>query len=494
MTKDPNPIKDNVTNDSSTPNSDKKESIPSTDATVPSFGLNRSSEKSTLFSPDSRFNNRKAKEGPKEIAPGSIINDRFELIALLGQGGMGVVYKALDKRKQEARDRNPYVAIKILGENFKQHPQAFIALQREARKSQDLAHPNIITVYDFDRDGDTVYMTMELLDGTPLDQTIRDNLRGVGAKKGFNIIRGIAQGLAYAHSKGIVHSDLKPSNIFLSRNDVVKVLDFGIARAVVSASTGEASSEGTQDQTVFDAGELGGLTPAYASPEMFLGATPHTSDDVFALGLVAYEVLIGEHPYQRKRSSDASEQQLKVKRIKGLKSTQWRAISGALELRRESRIQSAQEFLNKAEGLSAPLKLAMLSMTLAAAIVVAVVLLVPKTTGPEIAFNDLPEQQQQNISEALNNGNAALNYNDYNGALFHFNNAYELHPKNPDAVQGLEKVIDKFIDNLNIGRDPKKINEQLYQIDALLQYSSLAEHSVLLSTRDQLKQALVQQQ
>ena len=104
------------------------------------------------------------RDADKALADNEIIlNHRFVLKQTLGSGGMGTVYKAQDLRKVEARDNNPYVATKILNSDFKNHPDAFIALQREASRSHLLSHPNIVTVHDFDRDGNTIYMTMELL-------------------------------------------------------------------------------------------------------------------------------------------------------------------------------------------------------------------------------------------------------------------------------------------------------------------------------------------
>ena len=147
------------------------------------------------------------RHGP--LQPGSVIKQRFVLESMLGKGGMGLVFGAIDRRKQEARDPNPYVALKVLNADFQRHPQSFMALQREARKAQTLAHPNVVTVFDFDRDGDDVYMTMELLTGRTLESIVRDARgKGNGAEVSLPIIRGIAEGLAYAHRKGIVHSDL----------------------------------------------------------------------------------------------------------------------------------------------------------------------------------------------------------------------------------------------------------------------------------------------
>jgi serine/threonine protein kinase len=111
------------------------------------------------------------------------------------------------------------VAIKVLNEDFRRHPDSMMALQREARRAQTLAHPNIITVYDFDRDGDTVFMAMELLSGSPLDVAIRNNRErgGLPTQEALHIIKQLASGLAYAHANNIVHSDFKPSNAFLTK-------------------------------------------------------------------------------------------------------------------------------------------------------------------------------------------------------------------------------------------------------------------------------------
>ncbi|WP_370981203.1 protein kinase [Agaribacterium sp. ZY112] len=278
-------------------------------------------------------------------AGNKVIKGRFELVSLLGVGGMGAVYKALDRRKVEASDSDPYVAVKLLNDDFRQHPDAFISLQRESRKSQTLAHPNIVTAHDFDRDNDMVFMTMEFLEGAPLDALLREYPHGLENEEAMTILKGISNALIYAHSHNIVHSDFKPGNIFVTEGKSgegkgAKVFDFGIARAV---SEGNAAHSGGE-KTVFDAGTLGALTPAYASYEMLKGKEPSPSDDLFALACVAYELFCGSHPYGKVPADQAFDKKLKPKRLKGLSRRQWKALSKALELKREQRTETIEEF------------------------------------------------------------------------------------------------------------------------------------------------------
>lgn len=281
----------------------------------------------------------------KPRAQRQILKDRFMLEKVLGVGGMGVVYKARDRLKVEAQDRDPYIAIKVLSEEFKSHPEAFISLQRESRKSQRIAHPNTVKVYDFDRDGDTVFMTMEYMDGKPLDQLIRQyKVTGLPRDDAWVIIDGMSSALIHAHAENIVHSDFKPGNVFIIGNDMAKIFDFGIARAVASV---DSLGKSIGDKTVFDAGNLGALTPAYASLEMLEGKKPDFRDDVYALGCVAYETLTGDHPYDKVPANEAYKRGLKPKKIQGIKKHQWRAIEKSLELKRENRSSSVEQFYNE---------------------------------------------------------------------------------------------------------------------------------------------------
>jgi eukaryotic-like serine/threonine-protein kinase len=275
---------------------------------------------------------------------GDTLNGRFVLEECIGFGGMGTVYKALDLRKLEASDRKPYIAIKVLNVQFQGHPKSLIALQREARKAQSLAHPNIVSVYDFDRDGSMVYLTMEYLTGKPLSQVLRaPGFRGMPYPEAMRIVTGMGKALAYAHERGFVHCDFKPANVILTDSGVVKVIDFGIARVFQKA-------EEDADVTVFDPGSLGALTPAYASPEMLENREPDPRDDIYALGCISYELLTGRHPFNRMSATQARDGGVRVQRPPGLGHRPWRAIKCALAFERNARTPTVNRFLDEIGG------------------------------------------------------------------------------------------------------------------------------------------------
>jgi serine/threonine protein kinase len=275
---------------------------------------------------------------------GDTLNGRFVLEECIGFGGMGTVYKALDLRKLEAADRMPYIAIKVLNVQFRGHPKSLIALQREARKAQALAHPNIVAVYDFDRDGSMVYLTMEYLAGRPLSRVLRaPDFKGMAYLDAMHIVKGMGAALSYAHEHGFVHCDFKPANTILTDSGVVKVIDFGIARVFQKA-------EADADATVFDPGSLGALTPAYASPEMLEHREPDPRDDIYALACITYELLTGHHPYDRLPANQARNAAIKLAQPTTLTSKQWRGLKAALSLERETRTPTVAQLLKELGG------------------------------------------------------------------------------------------------------------------------------------------------
>jgi serine/threonine protein kinase len=277
------------------------------------------------------------------VTVGSLLKGRFYLEREIGRGGMGVVFKARDERKVEARDRDPYVAVKVLNDEFRRHPDSLISLQRESRRSQQLAHDNIVRVYDFDKDRTIVFMTMEYVDGSDLKQVIRERaFNGLPLAEARPLIEGMARALTRAHAAGVVHSDFKPANVMVTREGVPKVFDFGIARA------GKHMGDAVGEQTVFDAGTLGALTPAYASLEMIQGKDPVPSDDVYALGCVTFELLTGKHPYDKASAEVAMREGRKPPPVKGLTKHQYKVLCASVAFTGAQRLKSANELV---EGL-----------------------------------------------------------------------------------------------------------------------------------------------
>ena len=258
-----------------------------------------------------------------------VLKQRFVLEDKIGSGGMGTVFRAKDLRKVEARDSQPHVAVKVLNNDFRRHPEAFIALEREASKSQSLRHNNIVSIFDFDKDGDVPFITMELLEGEELADRLRAYPNGLPADLAWSVIHDMVAGLGHAHAEGVVHADFKPGNVFVTHEGATKVLDFGIARAVRSNHAGE--------DTNFDPARLAALTPAYASREMLNGDNPEPRDDLYSLGVVMYMVLSGRHPFGRLPATDAANEGLKPERPKGVSWRQWRVIQQCLSFNRQGR-------------------------------------------------------------------------------------------------------------------------------------------------------------
>ena len=296
------------------------------------------------------------------LQSGDTLKQRFILDGIIGKGGMGTVFRARDLRKVEAQDRDPYVAIKILNENFRQHPDSLKQLQREARKAQKLSHPNIVSVYDFDRDGDNIFIVMELLEGNPLDKIIKESDgTGMPADRALDIIKQLADALGYAHSRGVIHLDFKPANAFLTREGIVKILDFGIAKVKPRVDLPEAET------TRFNVSDLGALTPSYASCEMLSGQEADPRDDIYALACVAYELFTGKHPFGRQSAQFAKEFKLKPAKTRALSQSQWQALSHGLAFDRDQRVASTELLMTE---LTVPAKQTWKWIAIAATVVI----------------------------------------------------------------------------------------------------------------------------
>lgn len=271
---------------------------------------------------------------------------QYEILSPLGAGSMGEVYRARDPRL----DRD--VAIKVLPELVFLEPQRLLRFEAEARAAAALNHPNILAVYQMGTYLGVPYMVTELLEGKTLTETIR---RGpLPLRRAIDYAVQIAQGLAAAHEKGIVHRDLKPDNLFVTKDGRIKVLDFGLAKVIEPKE-----SVTTQAPTITLPGVAMG-TVGYMSPEQVRGLTIDHRSDIFALGAILYEMVMGKATFQKPTSADTisailNEEPAPISQLApdtpvGLE----RVVSRCLEKNAEQRFQSASDLAFALQALSDP--------------------------------------------------------------------------------------------------------------------------------------------
>ena len=271
----------------------------------------------------------------------------YEIVAPLGAGGMGEVYRARDPKL------NRDVAIKILPEALATDPAALARFEREAQAVAALSHPNILSIFDFGRQGDTAYAVMELLEG----ETLRARLAhgALPARKAVELAAQIAEGLAAAHDKGIVHRDLKPENVFVTHEGRAKVLDFGLAKITGLASGPDASTRLTAGHT--GAGTVMG-TVGYMSPEQVRAETVDHRSDIFAFGVVLYEMLTGRQAFVRETATESMTAILKEDPLEiaasgsGSSPALQRIVQHCLEKKPAERFQSARDVAFALQALS----------------------------------------------------------------------------------------------------------------------------------------------
>ena len=284
------------------------------------------------------------------IEPGTRLG-RYELRSLIGEGGMGQVYRATDKIL--GRD----VAIKVLPSDITTAPERLQRFEQEARAASALNHPNILAIYDVGAPGGTPYVVSELLEG----ETLRDRLINglLPLRKTIDYAQQIARGLAAAHSKGIVHRDIKPENLFLTKDGHVKILDFGLAKLTNPLGEFGLETEASTMHRTHPGVVLG--TTGYMSPEQVRGQPADHRSDIFAFGAVLYEMLCGKRAFSgdspiETMSAILSREPPELSAVsapnRGIAPAFERVVRHCLEKRPEDRFQSTRDLVFDLESLA----------------------------------------------------------------------------------------------------------------------------------------------
>jgi tRNA A-37 threonylcarbamoyl transferase component Bud32 len=252
---------------------------------------------------------------------GEVLCGRYVIESQLASGGMGTVYKALDQSRSEHTAADAYVAIKVLHENTRTRSDLLAKLRREFYCAQALNHRSVVKVYELDLH-QFPFFSMELIDGESLP-SLMQKFHPLPLPRAYAcaVIREIGEGIAHAHDRRVIHSDIKPQNIMVTNSGEVRILDFGTS------------------------GETTALTPAYASCELLEGREADPRDDLFALACLSYELLAGEHPFQHRRSTEARTLKIAPSRPPGLSGRQWRALTRGLAWDRADRPASLRDWL-----------------------------------------------------------------------------------------------------------------------------------------------------
>ena len=208
-------------------------------------------------------------------APGDSLRNRYQILESLGRGGMADVFLAMDTRRQAQ------VAIKVLREDLAEDPEFLRRFGQEAEALARLDHPNIVRFYSFERQGATAFMVLDYISGSTLRRRLLDVQGPLPIDETTAILRQVGAALHYAHAEGFIHRDIKPGNIMFQDNGKALLADFGIAKAMESATI-----------TTMAVG-----TPAYMSPEQILGRELDPRTDIYSLGIVLFEMATGQRPF-----------------------------------------------------------------------------------------------------------------------------------------------------------------------------------------------------
>ncbi|RON17763.1 serine/threonine-protein kinase [Pseudomonas frederiksbergensis] len=266
-----------------------------------------------------------------------VLAGRYRIERLLGAGGMGAVYRARDLLSEQFGDPDPYIALKILSEEFAESPDASALLYSEFALTRRLRHDNVLRLHTFEVDTDCqrAFITMELMRGLALDKLLCERPLGLPWKELRDIALPLLDALAYAHARGVLHGDMKPSNVMLSEEGV-RLFDFGLGQAQEGILPGLPH---------LSRNRFNAWTPGYAAPELLEGQTLSASADVYGVACVIYELACGKHPFRRLPSTEARAGRLEreLHAPRNLPKHCWPALRTALVFDAAQRSISARE-------------------------------------------------------------------------------------------------------------------------------------------------------
>lgn len=266
-----------------------------------------------------------------------VLGGRYQLERLIGVGGMGAVYRARDLLHEQFGDPDPYVAVKLLNDEFAEHSDASALLYSEFALTMRLRHPHVVRLYSFEVDSACrrAFITLELMRGLTLDQLLCERPQGLPWHECREIALALLDALAYSHQRGVLHGDMKPSNVMLTE-DGPRLFDYGLGQAQEGLLEGlpRLSRE-----------RFSAWTPRYAALELLDGAPLSPASDLFATACVLHELACGHHPYRRLTARQAKAMQLEaqLKAPDRMPMHVWQALRTALALEESERRITAAE-------------------------------------------------------------------------------------------------------------------------------------------------------
>ncbi|MCP8464006.1 serine/threonine protein kinase [Pseudomonas sp. ZM23] len=266
-----------------------------------------------------------------------VLGGRYRLERMIGVGGMGAVYRARDLLREQFGDPDPHVAVKLLNDEFAEHCDASALLYSEFALTTRLRHPHIVRLHSFEMDiaCRRAFITLELMRGLTLDQLLCERPQGLPWNECRDIALALLDALAYSHQRGVLHGDLKPSNVMLA-DDGPRLFDYGLGQAQEGLLEGlpRLSRE-----------RFSAWTPRYAALELLDGAPLSPASDLFAVACVLHELASGHHPYRRLNARQAKAMQLEaqLKAPDQLPAPTWQALRTALALEESRRHITAAE-------------------------------------------------------------------------------------------------------------------------------------------------------